>query len=172
MITHGAGLIDCGALLDRFIQEVKGLGEKLAVLLIQLPPKSICKMDVADGFFGELRARIDAAVVLEPRHVSWFTPDVDDWLAERRIARVAADPARVAGAEQPGGWKGLSYYRWHGSPRVYYSNYDAGALAALQRRLAGDERHNTPVWCMFDNTAGGAALGNALDLSQLCQFER
>ena len=39
-ITHEAGLADCGALLDRFVDEVTGLGEKLAVLLVQLPPKS------------------------------------------------------------------------------------------------------------------------------------
>src|SRR4029078_9092426 len=36
-ITHEAGLADCGALLDRFVDEVTGLGDKLAVLLVQLP---------------------------------------------------------------------------------------------------------------------------------------
>jgi len=127
------------------------------------------KKRIANSFFHELRSRIETAIVLEPRHASWFSPDVDDWLAEHRIARVAADPARVAEAAIPGGWNGLSYYRWHGSPRIYWSSYDAAALAALQRCLAKDRARHVPAWCIFDNTASGAALGNALELSRLTQ---
>jgi uncharacterized protein YecE (DUF72 family) len=163
-ITHEAGLADCGALLDRFVDEVTGLGEKLGVLLVQLPPKSAFKKRIANGFFRDLRKRIDIDVVLEPRHASWFAADVDDWLAERNIARVAADPAPVLGAGKPGGRKALAYYRWHGSPRIYYSDYNAAALASLQRRLK--EGRARTVWCIFDNTAAGAALGNALELKR------
>lgn len=65
---------------------------------------------------------------------------------------------------EPGGWTGLAYYRWHGSPRIYYSDYDAAALAALGKRLAAYRRRGIPTWCIFDNTASGAALGNALTL--------
>src|SRR5581483_5485928 len=39
-MTHERNLKDCGALLDRFMAEVAGLGEKLGVLLVQLPPKA------------------------------------------------------------------------------------------------------------------------------------
>jgi uncharacterized protein YecE (DUF72 family) len=165
-ITHEAGLADCGALLDRFVDEVTGLGDKLGVLLVQLPPKSALSKRIADRFFRDLHARIDTDVVLEPRHASWFTPDVDDWLAQRRIARVAADPPRIAGADEPGGCNQLAYYRWHGSPRIYYSDYDAAALAALKRRLEECRARGFAVWCIFDNTASGAALGNALTLQR------
>jgi len=171
-ITHEAGLADCGALLDRFVDEVTGLDDKLAVLLVQLPPKSALSKRIADRLFRDLRARIDTDVVLEPRHASWFAPDVDDWLAKRRIARVAADPARTAGAEEPGGWNRLAYYRWHGSPRLYYSDYGAAALAALKRRLDDSRRQASSVWCIFDNTASGAALGNALTLQRQCDAKR
>jgi uncharacterized protein YecE (DUF72 family) len=163
-ISHEAGLAGCGALLDRFVDDVTGLGAKLAVLLVQLPPKSALAKRVADRFFRDLHARIDADIVLEPRHPSWFAHGVDDWLAKRRIARVAADPARLSGAGEPGGWNKLAYYRWHGAPRIYYSNYGAAALAALKRRLEDDRKHASSVWCIFDNTASGAALGNALRL--------
>ncbi len=165
-ISHGAKLVDCGALLDRFAEEVAGLGEKLSVLLVQLPPKFVFDGAVADGFFGALRERFDTHVALEPRNAAWFTPEVNDWLAERRIARVAADPARVAGAGEPGGWDGLAYYRWHGAPRVYFSEYDAATLASLKRRLEQHRARGCPVWCIFDNTASGAALGNALTLTR------
>lgn len=170
-ITHEAGLADCGALLDRFVEEVTGLGDKLGVLLVQLPPKSALGKRIAHGFFRDLRARIDIEVVLEPRHASWLAPGVDDWLAQRRIARVAADPARVAGAGEPGGWNQLAYYRWHGAPRMYYSDYGAAALKALRRRL-GDRARESSTWCIFDNTTSGAALGNALTLARSLQHRR
>jgi uncharacterized protein YecE (DUF72 family) len=165
-ITHEARLADCGELLDRFVDEVAGLGDKLGVLLVQLPPKLALSKRVADRFFRDLRARMDTDVVLEPRHASWFAPDVDDWLTKRRIARAAADPARIAGAEEPGGWNKLAYYRWHGSPRIYYSDYGAAALAALKRRLEHNRARGFAVWCIFDNTASGAALGNGLELAR------
>lgn len=84
-----------------------------------------------------------------------------------RIGRVAADPARVAGGEAPAGWPGIAYYRLHGSPRTYYSSYDGEYLAALASRLAAHRAAGTRSWCVFDNTASGAAAGNALELMRL-----
>ena len=165
-MTHEQGLADCGVLLDRFATEVAGLGDKLGVLLVQLPPKLALKKRVADRFFRDLHQRIDAPIACEPRHASWFTPDTNDWLSDRGIARVAADPAPAAGAGETGGWKGLAYYRWHGSPRIYYSEYDDAALKLLKRRLDGMCERGVTTWCILDNTALGAALGNALALGR------
>ena len=170
-MTHERALEDCGALLGRFADEVAGLGDKLAVLLVQLPPKAALNKRIAATFFRALRKRVEVPVALEPRHASWFAPEIDAWLAARGIARAAADPTTVAlaalGAGEPGGWPGLAYYRWHGAPRRYYSDYDAAALAALERRLDRSRRTGVPTWCIFDNTASGAAFGNALSLQGL-----
>lgn len=162
-ITHDGGLADDGPQLDRFAGEVTGLGAKLAVLLVQLPPKLAFDAACWDGFLGALRARIDADVALEPRHASWFSPEVDGLLRDQRVARVAADPVRHGG-EAPGGWDGLAYYRWHGAPRIYYSDYDSVALARIRRRLDASLAAGSATWCIFDNTAASAALGNALAL--------
>lgn len=152
--------------LERFVNEVEGLGQKLGVLLVQLPPKLKFEKPRAAHLFDRLHHHFKQPIVCEPRHASWFTAAVDRWLAKRKIARVAADPARAAAnAGEPGGWRGISYLRLHGSPRTYYSTYDAKALIALSvkiRVLASA----APLWCIFDNTAGGAALGNALDLCE------
>ena len=171
-ITHDAGLAGCSALLDRFADEVKGLGKKLGVLLVQLPSRSPLQKRVAGGFFRGVSARIKTDIAVEPRHASWFAPEVSDWLAERRVARVAADPARVENAGQPGGWGGLAYYRWHGSPRIYWSSYDAATLTALRLRLEQDRARGISVWCIFDNTASSAALGNALELVRSLDHQR
>ena len=79
-----------------------------------------------------------------------------------RVARVAADPPRAVGLDAPGGWSGVVYYRWHGSPRPYFSPYPDEALDALAGTVNGCAAE---VWCIFDNTGSGAAAINALDLS-------
>ena len=164
-ISHEAGLSGCDAQLDRFMAEVAGLSDRFGVLLIQLPPKFEWDAEAFEGFMAELRSRSDVPVALEPRHASWFTAEADAQLTDLRIARVAADPAKIPGADEPGGWRGLAYYRWHGAPRMYYSDYDAAALQTLHAQLAEQRRRGIPTWCIFDNTAASAALGNALALA-------
>ena len=168
-ITHERRLKDVGDLLDRFLSEVGGLGPKLGPLLVQLPPSLTFQPGVADRFLSELRSRVEGSIVCEPRHASWFTPEVEALLDELRIARVAADPAPVPGADEPGGWRGLSYYRLHGSPRIYYSAYSAEYLAAIAEVLARDAAAGVETWCIFDNTAAFAATGDALTARRLVQ---
>jgi uncharacterized protein YecE (DUF72 family) len=115
-------------------------------------------------FFELLRRSHRGDVVCEPRHESWALPAADRLLCRFRIARVAADPPRVAGFAVPGGWPGIGYYRWHGSPRPYFSPYAAAALHALAAQIASLSR---PVWIIFDNTGSGAAAANALELNEL-----
>jgi uncharacterized protein YecE (DUF72 family) len=168
-ITHEHRLKDVGDLLDRLLSEARGLGAKLGPLLVQLPPSLSFQLGVADTFLSELRSRIEGSIVCEPRHASWFTPEVEALLGEHRIARVAADPAPVPGADQPGGWRGLSYYRLHGSPKIYYSAYSAEYLAAIAEVLARDAAAGVETWCIFDNTAAFAATGDALTARRLVQ---
>jgi uncharacterized protein YecE (DUF72 family) len=168
-ITHERRLKDAGDLLDRFLSEAGGLGPKLGPLLVQLPPSLSFQAGIADRFLTELRSRVPGSIVCEPRHSSWFTPEVETLLDELRIARVAADPAAVAGANEPGGWRGLSYYRLHGSPRIYYSAYSAEYLAAIAEVLAKGAAAGVETWCIFDNTAAFAATGDALTTKRLVQ---
>lgn len=171
MLTHDRRLADPDDGLDRFAGEIAGLGPKLAAALVQLPPSLGFDAVVAGSFVESLQSRIAAPVVCEPRHADWFTPEVDAWLAARRVARVAADPARHPDAGTPGGWRGLTYHRLHGSPRMYYSAYAPEALAELGLRLREEARH-APTWCIFDNTAGSAALPDALTVRTATGDER
>jgi uncharacterized protein YecE (DUF72 family) len=162
-ITHQHRLLDCDSLLAAFLAECGALGPALGPLLLQLPPSLSFDSPVVAAFLESLRARFGGLVVCEPRHASWFTGAGDALLAAYQVARVAADPAVVPAAAHPGGWPGLVYYRLHGAPRVYYSAYDAATLAALAHQLRRAARTG-PAWCIFDNTASGAATANALDL--------
>jgi uncharacterized protein YecE (DUF72 family) len=165
-ITHEHKLRASRPLLDRFLEETAALGEKRGPLLLQLPPSLAFDRRVAARFLELLRSRFTGAVVCEPRHPTWFAPPADTLLARYQIARVAADPAPAAGADVPGGWPGLVYCRLHGSPRKYWSSYDANALARL-RDEAAKTVPRVDTWIVFDNTASGAAVENALDLMML-----
>jgi uncharacterized protein YecE (DUF72 family) len=164
-ITHEFKLLDFAEPLDRFLGEVGALGEKLAVLLVQLPPKLEFEAGVAARFFEALAARAPAAIACEPRHASWFSEQADRLLEDLRVSRVAADPARCEGADEPGGWRGLSYWRLHGSPVIYRSSY-ADRIDGYARALRAEAAAGREAWCVFDNTASSAATRDALALTE------
>ena len=163
-VTHEAKLAVSAAALDGFFEETAGLGKKLGVVLVQLPP-SLGFEDYPEAeFFEALRDRWQGAMALEPRHVSWFSPDAEELMVRHRVSRVAADPARKgAVALQTGGWPGLAYYRLHGSPRMYYSEYSKEFLEEVARAVE-DLPEGVETWVVFDNTAAGEAFGNAVEL--------
>jgi uncharacterized protein YecE (DUF72 family) len=171
-ITHERRLAGCEGLLDEFLAQVTPLGDKLACLLVQLPPSLAFDAAAAAGFLALLRGRFDRALALEPRHASWFEPAPDALLRDLRIARVLADPVRHAPGAVPGGWPQRVYLRLHGSPRMYYSAYPPELLQALAGRMRRAEAEGAEVWCIFDNTAAGAAAGDALTLLRLLEEGR
>jgi uncharacterized protein YecE (DUF72 family) len=164
-ITHTARLQQTDDLLETFLNEATILGPKLACLLVQLPPSLSFDAVIARRFLAALRCRTEIAVACEPRHASWFEEEPNRLLEDFGVARVAADPARVPAAATPGGARAFSYFRLHGSPKVYYSAYSEEFIATLADRLAQEARGARPVWCIFDNTTLGAATRNALDLA-------
>ena len=162
VITHEQRLVDAEERLEQFLEETSGLGAKRGPILIQLPPSFAFDPAVVVDFLGQLRRRFEGSAVLEPRHETWFTDDVDSLLRENRIARVAADPARVPAAAVPGGYDRVVYIRLHGSPRVYYSAYSAEVLETTASDLQSWAAREIETWCIFDNTALGFATGDAL----------
>jgi len=164
-ITHVARLAAAEDLLAGFAAEVAGLGDKLGVILVQLPPSLAVDAAVAGPFFRQLSNVVpQAGIACEPRHASWFTAEANDLLAGLHVARVAADPAILPVASEPGGWSGLRYYRLHGSPTIYRSSYEAQALETIAADMA---QVGARDWCIFDNTASGAAIANALSLQAM-----
>lgn len=166
-ITHDQTLVAADVLLEVFLEDVAGLGSRLGPLLVQLPPSLAYDAEHVDEFLQTLRRLHAGSVACEPRHESWFGTEADQMLRRHRVARVAADPARVGDAADPGGDPALIYYRLHGSPRMYYSDYEPERLARIADRLRVPSADGAERWCIFDNTTLGAATGNALALARL-----
>jgi uncharacterized protein YecE (DUF72 family) len=166
-ITHERRLSGVSEPLKKFIGEIAHLGPKLGPMLVQLPPSLAFSEKAAVRFFDLLRKEYSGDVALEPRHASWFTAKVNVILQKRKIARVKADPAKPPEAAESGGWNGLVYYRLHGSPRIYWSDYPMDYLEAISNDLAAHREQGARIWCVFDNTAQGFAISNALTMQEL-----
>jgi uncharacterized protein YecE (DUF72 family) len=163
-ITHQAKLVEVEDLTAQFAEEIRPLGDKLALLLVQLPPKLGLDLAVAERFFSQLRRAVDVRIVCEPRNAAWFSREADAMLDQWRVARAAADPALGPKAAVPGGWRALPYWRLHGSPAMYRSSYDDAALDGYADLIRAAVDDGLSPWCMFDNTAASAATGDALSL--------
>lgn len=162
LITHYTRLKN-PALLEPFFEAVGGLGDKLAAVLVQLPPSLVFDLGVAADFFAALRAHYAGAVVCEPRHASWSEQTALDLLESCDIGLVRAEIPEPA-TEKARRAVPL-YIRLHGSPRRYYSAYRAEQLAQLAEFLRLNAKRRRFV--VFDNTASTAAIRNALQLREL-----
>jgi uncharacterized protein YecE (DUF72 family) len=160
LLTHEHGLEETGEPLARFVDEIGGLGRKLGCVLVQLPPSLAYDPRTVERFFAALRARYRGPLVCEPRHPTWFTGAGDRRLEAHGVGRVGADPSCAENGGEPGASTRVIYYRLHGSPQMYYSSYAPEYLDGLAQRVI----RRTPVWIIFDNTARGAAVPNAIDL--------
>jgi uncharacterized protein YecE (DUF72 family) len=162
LISHDQLLTRARGPLTRFLDETSGLGRKRGPLLLQLPPSFQFDTRRVGRFFELLRTIYAGPIVCEPRHMTWTSGAANALLIDFNVSRVAADPPRAPGLCDPGGWMRLIYYRWHGSPRAYFSCYTSGDLTRLADAV---RQRDAETWCIFDNTGSGSAAGNALELA-------
>jgi len=161
--THEHKLKVDTADLRGVIEGITQLGEKLGVILVQIPPRLEFDEATVEEFFAPLRELYLGPVAFEARHPSWAQREATRSFEEYEVARVLADPDRIGPApairRAP-----VTYVRLHGSPKVYYDAYD---VAALERWAVTVRAASHETWCMFDNTARGAATVNAMQMQAL-----
>ncbi len=155
-ITHNRKLRDIREPFGVFVEDIAPLGQKRGPLLCQLPPSLAFDPHVAGEAFAAMRESDAGAIVVEARHRSWREDAALELLRRHGIRRVLADPAPVWPAENF--QRPPLYVRLHGKPKIYYSSYAPAEISAFAQRLAAES------WCIFDNTAEGAAIQNALEM--------
>lgn len=164
LITHYTRLKDTDLLGD-FFGPMAGLGKKLGVVLVQLPPSLAFDAATAGKFFACLRWHYQGCAVCEPRHASWAGTEARSILTHHGIAPVLTE---IPDGKVPPMAKGLPVYiRLHGAPRRYYSSYSGEQLRRLATFLSGHPRRARFV--VFDNTASSAGVLNALELQRMLE---
>lgn len=150
--------------IERGYGTAAGLGPKLAVMLIQLPPRLKFDPQRLDRYL-RLVSRRRRRHALEPRDASWLTDEALAHLAKRRIALVVIDtpkwPSRVAVTTD------FAYVRFHGPEGLYASNYSEERLRAWAERIRAWRHEGRDVYAYFNNDARAYAAKNALRLREL-----
>jgi uncharacterized protein YecE (DUF72 family) len=162
IITHLQKFRDTEKLLhDFYIIAREGLKEKLGPVLFQLPPS--LKYDAA--LLRNMTQQMNTLYqnVIEFRHISWWRKDVFAALKEANIIFCGVSyPGLINEAivDLP-----LTYYRFHGVPKLYYSKYDETFMQHIAQQIAQSDTREAFIY--FNNTAEGAAIENAKYLQYL-----
>jgi uncharacterized protein YecE (DUF72 family) len=119
-ITHEMGLANAGQYMFEFINTMRLLGDKLGVILIQLPPNyAIDKLPILAVFLKDLPSDIRFAV--EFRHRSWYAAQTAELLAAHRICWAATEYADLPHLITP--TIDFIYLRWLGK-HAAFRRYD------------------------------------------------
>jgi uncharacterized protein YecE (DUF72 family) len=163
-ITHIKRLNVDRQSIERSYGTMAGLGPKLAVVLVQLPPRMKFDADRVARFF-EMVARRRRRHALEPRDASWFSDEALSFLRDRKVALVIGEtphwPTHLAVTAD------FVYLRFHGPGRRYASSYDDDSLREWAERIRAWRAEGRDVFAYFNNDELGYAPKNALRLREL-----
>jgi uncharacterized protein YecE (DUF72 family) len=164
-LTHLKKMKDPGPGLEKFFGAIDTLGEALAAVLFQLPPRWRCNPARLEAFLEALPAGRHYA--FEFRDESWFDDRIYDLLTKYEAAFCLYD---LDGRQSPDRvTAGHVYVRLHGPGRAYQGRYDDKALKGWADRIAGWRAEDRSVYCFFDNDQNGYAALNAGRLKELVE---
>ncbi|MCX7988240.1 MAG: DUF72 domain-containing protein [Thermodesulfovibrio sp.] len=160
-ITHFKRLRIDKETIDRFIERVSFLREKLGVILIQLPPSLKFDESLINEFCQFLDKKYSYAI--EVRNKTFINDNFFIILQRENIAFCIADSAgRYPYYEAI--TADFVYIRLHGSQRLYASEYTDEELLEWAKKL---KNWNRLSYIYFDNDYMGYAIKNALKLKKL-----
>ena len=162
-ITHMKKLHDCAAPLAEFVRLARRFGERLAVILFQLPPRWHVNAQRLADFLALLPK--DLAYAVEFRDPSWHIDDIYRLLEEHRVAFCQFDLDRLTSPSVV--TADLVYVRLHGPDAPYSGRYPGRELRGWAERLRAWDGQGREVYLFFDNDQRAAAIHDALALQRL-----
>jgi|SRR5579862_8601005 len=167
-VTHFRRLKNVADSIKRVKESAEGLGDKLGPILWQTRPDMEVDLDRLKSFADDLEVWPRARHVLEFRNESWFTSEVCELLADRRLAICISDGEGIPRWDEVS--TDLAYIRLHGRPELYASDYGEKDLASWAKRIRSLPVREVHVY--FDNDVSGHAPHNALRLMELVKSPR
>ncbi len=161
LITHRKRLLDCGDLIDSFLDAVDNLGDKLGPILVQLPPRFKVAPRRLDDFLMLCPAEYRWA--LEFRNSDWLCDEVYDVLRGHNTALVVHDLIDDHPRKVTADWV---YLRYHGPGERYASRYPWQKMKAEADKIKKDLSAGRDVYAYFNNDMHGYAIQNAQQLKK------
>ena len=170
LVTHYKQMKDCEHLLDDFYTTTEaGLQEKLGCVLFQFPPKFIYTEERLQLLLSNLRPHIKN--VVELRDKSWWDKKVFKQLADNNIIFSGISHPILRDHQPPVINNTSAYYRFHGIPKLFYSEYQETDLRKVADLIKKNKKLKE-VFIYFNNTATQAAINNARMLkAYVCKEE-
>lgn len=164
-ITHHQKFTASGETVKEFYDVVqKGLAEMLGCVLFQLPPQLQYSPEKLQSIIQCMDPFIKN--VIEFRHISWWRKEVIEALSDLAITFCGVSyPGLI---NEPVINDPTVYYRFHGVPRLYHSQYEESFLEDIVTQISQHSLTQT-VYLFFNNTASAAALTNARYVQSLVQ---
>jgi uncharacterized protein YecE (DUF72 family) len=136
---------------------VRGLGDRLGPILLQLPPTLRAEPERLDRCLRAFPEGVQVAV--EPRHDTWWTDEVRGLLERHGAALCWAD--RLGRPVTPL-WRTAAwgYVRLHEGAATPWPKYGDQALRSWARRVGDAWPDDAYVY--FNNDPGGAAVRDAI----------
>jgi uncharacterized protein YecE (DUF72 family) len=163
-LSHVTRLREPQEPVSRLMDRVAGLGDRLGVVLLQLPPDLQLEADRLEQCLACFPA--GTRVVVEPRHASWWVPEVREVLERRGPALCWADRGSrpVAPLWRTAGW---GFLRLHGGGGEAVWPYDEAVLDGWADLLCQTWSDDEQVLVYTNNDPGGAALRDGVTLARL-----
>jgi len=163
-ITHMKKLKTDTDALERLLDRARHLGDKLHVILFQLPPRWKINPERLSTFLDALPETYRYA--FEFRDASWHDDRTYDLLRKHNAAFCIFD---IAGTRSPGrNTADFVYIRLHGpDPSAYKGQYDDQTLAGWAGALHTWNDQGKTIYCYFDNDENGFAARDALRLQKM-----
>lgn len=162
-ITHYRRFEETERMLGDFYGLLKdGLKEKMGVVLFQLPGQFAYSTEKLHKIIAQLDYSFTN--VIEFRNEGWWRKDVMQLLKKNNIGFCGVSFPKlpddaVINTTMP-------YYRFHGVPKLFYSQYSKAFVKKIYEQLAAKKSAKT-IYVYFNNTATQAAINNARYLQTL-----
>lgn len=163
-VTHYGKFVNTQVIIDDFYAVLQeGLKEKLGCVLFQLPPQ----WTYSDERLEQMLAQMDFSFrnVIEFRHESWWRPDVMQRMAQNGVSFCGVSFPKISRDDSIINTS-LVYYRFHGVPVLFHSEYDNDMLHRVATQIAANEL-TREAYVYFNNTASMAAVANAMQFRQM-----
>ena len=136
-----------------------GLKGKLAGFLFQLPPSFQFSEENLEKILQTLN--LDYLNVVEFRHNSWWIPEVFEALKTKNIVFCGVSIPREIPDDFIINNDEFAYYRLHGVPQMFKSEYSEKEIADLAGKI---KNFKGTSYIFFNNTYGTSGITNALYL--------
>lgn len=164
-ITHINRLENSKEEIALFCEHIQSnLKDKLAGFLYQLPPSFKNTAENTERIINNIDPTF--LNVIEFRHISWWQKEIFDFLKQHNII--------FSGVSFPGdlpedfiiNHPEILYYRLHGKPVLYKSEYSKPFLDELAGKIRNSQQ---TAFIFFNNTWGTSAITNSLYLKSILE---